>query len=449
MILTRKQREFYRTHPIEFCMRHLNMVPDQNQRPILRAIAEGKDVSIRAGRGVGKTSLLAAAILWKLYCFSYSKIPCTAPSRHQLRDNLWGEIAKWLRRSNIQKDFLWNNERVSIKNHSAEWWAKAQTAKDAEGLLGFHAKHLLVVCDEASGIPEEIFEAIDGCLSTPGSQIIMAGNPTKTSGRFYDSHHSLRDLYTCFKIDCYSSSLVDRRFILTQQRKWGVDSDVYRCHVLGEFPRGDPDTFIPLEKVEAAVNREGVEPEGIVCLGVDVARFGSDKTVMCFRQGNMVYPLIAWGRVDTQESLGRIIREVKNFRNEHNYNGLIKIFVDDVGVGAGIADPLKHLDTSECPWMENIQVHRVNFGSKGDSDYANLGTKAWATVRDKLSTMSIPDDEDLIGQLATRKHRMLPTGKIILESKEEIRKKQRASPDRADALALTFCGFITPTLTIY
>jgi len=450
VVLNRQQRLFYQKHPIEFCIRHLNMTPDQNQKPILRALARGEDVSIRSGRGVGKTGLLAAAIIWKLYCFSYSKIPCTAPSRHQLRDNLWGEIHKWLRRSNIGKDFDWNNERVSIKGHSEEWWAKAQTAKDPEGMLGYHSRDLMFTVDEASGIEEPIFDAIDGTLSTPGSHILMAGNPTKTSGRFYDSHHNLRNLYTCFKISGYDSSLVDKRLILTQLRKWGKESDMFRCHILGEFPSGDPDTFIPLEKVEGAVNRDDVELDEEVHLGIDVARKGSNLTVMCFRCGMQVYDLYSWGRVDTQVSLGKIKKYIRDFRREHDFPGKIKCYIDDVGVGAAIVDPLLHLDTSDCPWMSNIEVTGVNFGGAGDDYYANVGTRAWARVRDLLDEMSIPNDDDLIGQLSTRKQKIQPTGRTILESKDEMKKRHEVSPDKADALALSFCDFEdTPEITIW
>lgn len=453
MILSPKQRFFYRKHPIEFCKRHLNMEPDQNQKPILRALANGKDVSVRSGRGVGKTGgVLAAAILHRLYCYDYCKVPCTAPSRHLLKDNLWGELHKWIRLSNLSKDFEWNTERVSIKGKSGEWWARAITAKEGEGMLGLHSPNLLQVIDEASAVEEAIYDAVDGNLSTPGSQVIMAGNPTRATGRFYDSHHKLRDMYECFKISCYDSSLVDKKYIIKQLKKWGPDSDVFRCHVLGEFPSGDPDTFIPLEKIEGAVNRDDVDMEGDVCVGIDCARYGSNLSVMSFRRSMYVWPLKVWGRVDTQVSVGYVKKHIKDFRKQYEYYGKIKLFIDDVGLGAGVVDPLMHLDTSDCPWMENIEVHRVNAGEKGNEDYANKGTVMWGFVRDYLDDMCIPNDEDLIGQLASRKHKIQPTGRTILESKDDMKRRSNdeVSPDRADALALSFGEFCAePKLVIY
>ena len=450
MILPVEARRWYQKHPIEFCIRHLGAWPDQNQRPILRALANDEDVSIRSGRGVGKTSLLSLATLHYLYCYPYSKVLCIAPTRHQLRDNLWAEIAKWMRHSNISDDFEWTAERLSIKGKESEWFAKAQTAKDPESILGTHSTHLLLVCDEGSGISEDIFDAIDGTLSTKGSRLLMAGNPTKSSGRFYDSHHKLRSLYRTFHISCLDSSRVDKKLIITQKQKWGEDSDMYRCHILGEFPSGDPDTFIRLADVEDAILRDDVSIDGDMCIGVDCARFGSALTSMAFRKGMKVSGIVSWGQCDTQISVGKIKAEVRELRRREEYYGHIKMMIDDVGLGAGIVDPLMHLNTSECPWMENVEIVRVNFGGTGDDDYANIGTKAWGEIRSNLKYMSIPNDDDLIGQLASRKSRMQPTGRTILEAKDEMRRRGLVSPDKADALSLSFCDFcIIPAITIY
>lgn len=450
MILPPEARKFYSNNIIEFCIRHLGMWPDQNQRPVLRSMQNGNHVSVRSGRGIGKTSLVAAIVIWYLYTKSYSKILCVAPTRHQLRDNLWAEIAKWIRHSNIADDFEWTAERLCIKGKGAEWFAKAQTASEPENILGSHSSDMLVVIDEASGVPEEIFDAIDGTLSTIGSQLLMTGNPTKASGRFYDSHHKLRQLYDTFHVSCLDSSRVDKRLIITQKQKWGTDSDMYRCHILGEFPSGDPDTFIRLVDAENAIMREDVDLEGEYHIGMDVARFGNAQTSVAIRKGMKILPLTSWQHCDTQVSVGRLKAIIRELRRDEEYYGNIKLYVDETGLGAGVTDPLMHLDLTECPWMSNVELIRVNFGGKGDDDYANVGTKAWAQIRDNLNFLSLPNDDDLIGQLTTRKAKIQPTGRTVLETKDEMKRRGLMSPDKADAVSLSFCGFcMEPTLTIF
>jgi len=440
--------EFYRKHPIEFCINLLNFYPDQNQRPILRAIAEGKNVSVRSGHTCGKTSLISVLILWYLYTHPFARIPCTSQTAPQLSAVLWTEIHKWIRKSKIAKDFVWTATKVSIKGYENEWFAVARTAREPEGLAGFHEINNLLFCvDESSGVMENIFEVIDGSLSTPNAQIIMTGNPLRTSGRFYDSHHDLRNLYACFSMSSLESPYVPAKYIREMRQKFGEDSDIYRVRVLGEFPRMDPNVFIPLEKVEDAVRRE-VKPEGDLFIGVDVARFGMDSSAICARRGLHVYPIQTWGYLDTQVSAGKVSAFVRDVRKKTGDSGNININCDDVGVGGGVVDALMHMDPKEFPWLNNCTITGVNFGGAGDEYYANLGTMSWGKIKECIDGMQLPDDEELIGQLTTRRLKMQPTGKNILESKDDMKRRKISSPDRADALALSFSA-INKTLHVF
>ena len=395
------------------------------------------------------SALVAASIIWYLYTHPFARVPCTSQNSKQLSTVLWTEIHKWLRLSKLSADFAWTATKVAIKGYESEWFAVARTAREPEGLAGFHeASSLLYAVDESSGVPDEIFEVIDGSMSTRGAQIIMTGNPLRTSGRFFDSHHKLRDIFTCFNISSFESPYCTPKYILDMQKKWGIDSDIYRTRVLGEFPKLDPNVFIALEKVIAATERE-VKAEGDLEIGVDVARYGSDLSSICGRRKFHVYPIETWAYTDTQISAGNVSAYVYRYRKKTGDPGKIIIRVDDVGLGGGCVDALVHLDTKEAPWMNNCEIVGVNFGGKGDDFFANLGTQAWGKIKENLDFLQLPNDDDLIGQLTTRRIKTQPTGRSILESKEEMKRRGIDSPDRADALALSFAADDLVTIHIF
>lgn len=174
---------YYADHPIEFVEDIIGAVPDKEQAKILQSVATKRMTSVRSGHGVGKSAVEAWVIIWFICTRPFPKIPCTAPTQHQLFDILWAEIAKWLRHSKyLRNEFVWTKEKVYMKGHPEEWFAVARTATKPDALQGFHADNTMFIIDEASGVDDKIFEPILGALSTDGAKLLMCGNPTQLEG---------------------------------------------------------------------------------------------------------------------------------------------------------------------------------------------------------------------------------------------------------------------------
>lgn len=264
---------------------------------------------------------------------------------------------------------------------------------------------------------------------------------------FYDTHHRDRSDYKTHKVSSYDSSRASKDNIERLIRKYGQDSDVVRVRVFGEFPKSEPDTFIHLEKVEAATMREVyLDDEGIreipesasLEIGVDVARFGDDETVIVPRVGNYVPVIKTFSKQDTMPTAGQAIKLAKELMLQYGQSSCV-IKVDDDGVGGGVTDRLREVVSEEGLHITVIDCH--NGGRANEAEhYDNWGSEAWATIRDLLhdGEIQIPNDDDLVGQLSTRKYKVTSKGKIRLESKDEMKQRGLRSPDRADALVLAF-----------
>ncbi|BFH66240.1 hypothetical protein J27TS7_10860 [Paenibacillus dendritiformis] len=439
--------DLYWDDPVAFAEDMLEFDPDDWQRAAMADVAIHPRVSIRSGQGVGKTAFEAALIIWFLCCRPNPKVVCTAPTRQQLHDVLWAEVAKWLERSMVKNLLKWTKTKVYMVGHEQRWFATARTATKPENMQGFHEDYMLFIVDEASGVKDDIMEAILGTLSGDENKLVMCGNPTRTSGTFYDSHHKDRGDYRAHKVSSRDSRRTNKKNIEMLERKYGRDSDVVRVRVDGEFPRAEPDTFIALELAEAAAMREvyfredgaldipDAEPLEI---GVDVARFGDDETVIVPRVGLLVPLIKTYTKKDTMETAGWVINLAKELMLKYG-RPRCTVKIDDDGVGGGVTDRVREVVREEGLYIDVIDCH--NGGKADDPDhYDNWGTEAWANVRDLLQAgdIQIPNDEDLIGQLSTRKYTVTSKGRIILESKKEMKKRGLRSPDRADALVLAF-----------
>jgi hypothetical protein len=199
-----------------------------------------------------------------LCCFSFPRVVCTAPTRQQLNDVLWAEISKWQSKSPILKKILkWTKTKVYMRNYEERWFATARTAVKPENMQGFHEDNMLFIVDEASGVADLIMEeAIIGTLSGVNNKLLMCGNPTKTSGVFFDSHNKDRADYKTHKVSCLDSPRTSKENIAMLTRKYGEDSDVFRVRVAGEFPRGESEAFISLEAAEFAAKEVSIEAVG-------------------------------------------------------------------------------------------------------------------------------------------------------------------------------------------
>ncbi|OKP78743.1 terminase B [Paenibacillus helianthi] len=431
----------------------LDFDADEWQLAVMYDVAHSRFVTVRSGQGVGKTALEAALVIWFLCCRPNSRVVCTAPTRQQLHDVLWSEVAKWLERSKVKNLLKWNKNKIYMIGQEKRWFAIARTATKPENMQGFHEDHMLFIVDEASGVKDDIMEAIFGTLTGDDNKMLMCGNPTRTSGFFYDSHHKDRGTYKAHRVSSRDSKRTNKKNIEMLENKYGKDSDVVRVRADGEFPRSEPDTFIPLELAETAAAREiyvqildedtGTWESNIpdiaeLEIGVDVARFGDDETTIVPRIGAMFPYIRHYSKNDTMVTAGWVLITDKECMEQFG-RPRCTVKIDDDGVGGGVTDRVREVVREEGLNITVVDCH--NGGKALDTEhYENWGTEAWANVCDILQSgdIQIPNDEDLIGQLSTRKYSVTSKGKIILESKKEMKKRGLRSPDRTDALILAF-----------
>jgi hypothetical protein len=402
-----------------------------------RAFYEGRRrFSVRAGHGVGKSTVEAWLILWFVLFFRNLKVPVTANSQDQLRDVVWAEISRWHREL---PEFLKNlveitAERICAKGDPEAAFAVARTARPEkpEALQGFHAETLAFFIEEASGIEDIIFDTAGGALSSEGSWVFMFANPTRTSGYFFRSHHEMSAEWRTYHVPCSHSSRVDPSYAKTMAREYGEASNNYRIRVLGEFPLTEDDSVISMGVIRAAVNREVGWSNAAITWGLDVARFGDDSTSLAKRQGPLLLePTIEWKKVDLMQTCGRVINEYRNTPLDLRPSS---INIDVIGLGAGVVDRLRE---------QGLPARGINVGespSTDDGRYMRLRDELWFKGREWFQTLAvcIPEDKELIAELVGPKYKIESSGKIKVESKDDMKKRGVKSPNRADAFLLTF-----------
>lgn len=443
---------YYANHPVEYVRDIIRANPDPVQGEILNSLVTNQMTSVRSGHGIGKSAVEAWAVLWFLTTRPYPKIPCTAPTQHQLFDILWAEVSKWMRNNPaIENDLVWTKEKLYMKGHSEEWFAVARTASKPDALQGFHAENILYIIDEASGVDDKIFEPVLGSMSTEGARLLMCGNPTQLRGFFYDSHNKNRSAYKTFHVDGRNSSRVDKDYVNMIINMYGEDSDVFRVRVAGDFPLSEDDVFIPLPLCEKSVQTEWVPNPNpyILSIGCDVARFGDDKTVITYRVDEKV---VIWKKrhgQDTMKTADDLIECAMMLEEKYHPSETISIKVDDSGVGGGVTDRLKQVKRLFPGRFDFIDIFPVHFGQKiRHKFYDDSTTYMMSVVKGLLQPydeegnrkpveLILPNDDELIAELSCRKYSMTNNGKLRVESKEVMKKRGLHSPDTADSVLLS------------
>ena len=422
--------------PVLFVRSIIGVEPEEWQKKALYAVRDNDRVAIRSGHGIGKTAFLSWLILWWLSTRTPARIACTANTASQLSDILWAEVAKWHRRlpEYFQKNIEVKSDKVQVIG--ADSFAVARTARreTPEALQGFHSDNMLFLIDEASGVDDLIFEVGEGAMSTEGAKTVMTGNPTRSSGYFYEAFNKMRERFFTLKVASSDSTQVSETFIEDMKMKYGEESNIFRVRVLGEFPEADDDTIIPLHIIQSAVNREQVAADTTpVVWGLDVARYGSDRTALCKRKGNVVTePIRHWRNKDLMEICGIILSEYETTPYPERPQ---EILIDSIGLGAGVVDrlielelPARGINVAESPSMGD------KYGRLRDELWFNA--KEWFEHRD----CSIPDQEELISDLSAPRFKFLSNGKLKAEGKDEMKKRGLSSPDLADSFCLTFAS---------
>lgn len=422
--------------PVLFVEGVLGAKPEEWQKKALYAVRDNDRVAIRSGHGIGKTAFLSWLILWWVLTRSPSRIACTANTSSQLSDILWAEVAKWHRRMPDGLKELIEVTSAKVELTGQDSFAVARTARreTPEALQGFHSPNMLFLVDEASGVDNIIFEVGEGAMSTEGAKTVMTGNPTRTSGYFYEAFNKMKDSFFTMKVSSQDSTQVGPKFIEDMKVKYGEDSNIYRVRVLGEWPEADDDVVIPLHLLQSAAERDQVPAETTpVVWGLDVARFGTDKSALCKRKGNVVTePIKSWRNKDLMEMCGIILNE---YETTTWSDRPVEILIDSIGLGAGVVDRLTELDLP----VRGINV--AESASMGER-YGRLRDELWFLGKEwfEARDCTIPEQEELIDDLSKPRFSFLSNGKLKVEGKDEMKRRGLNSPDLADAFCLTFAS---------
>ena len=429
---------FWRQDPIAFVKQCFKAKPTSQQEEGLLAVRDHKRVTIRSGHGTGKDALASWLIWWFFITRPHPRVLCTAPTFRQLKDVLWGEVAKWGRRAPFFDEFAIRKDIIYLKKHPNTWWCRAVSInvkgspdEQAEALQGYHDEHLLIIGDEASGIPDPVFKPVEGMLTKEDNKILLIGNPTRARGYFYDTHSdpALASLWKRLHWDSSKSPNVSPEWLRMYKLKYGEDHPIYQVRVAGNFPLGGDETLIPLGWVEQCVDC-GLKPtEGDpVVFGVDVARFGIDMTALTIVHGPKVYAPKTIGRMDTI-AVGEWVMD-----HASKWNPQAILFDVSGGLGAGPADYCRRYLADKI-----IDVNVAWAAPHGDR-FRILRDELWwrARIACERIQWNLPYDQELIDELATPTYKQNDrTGKIEVESKRQLKARGFGSPDKADSLILT------------
>lgn len=396
-----------------------------------------------SGRGVGKSALTSWLNLWMLSTKIGSTCIVTANTESQLKSRTWAELGKWHtlslnshwfdRTALSLRPAQWFDEALKnqLKVDTGYYYAQAQlwSEENPDSFAGVHNLNgVMVIFDEASGIPKPIWTVSEGFFTEPilHRYWFCFSNPRRNTGEFYECFHKSRNYWYRRNLDSRKVEGTDVAKLNQIIEKHGTDSDEARIEVMGEFPRQGDRQFISREFVESAQMREVEKDEwAAMIMGVDIARFGDDMTVIQFRQGRdaRTYPAIKLKGLDNMQ----VANECSYWIDKMNPDAVCI----DAGNGTGVIDRLREM---------GYLVHEIWFGAKPEEEqYADTRTELWARMRDWLQGASISNDPDLRDDLVSPQYDFeTKSEKIKLESKEKLRKRGLSSPDCGDALAVTF-----------
>lgn len=394
-----------------------------------------KRISIESGHGTGKSAVLAMLILWHLLCHLNSQVPCTAPTSDQLYDVLWKEISIWLHRMpvGIQKMYAWETKYVRIKEAPEKWFARAKTArKEApEALAGMHGEHVMFVIDEASGVPEEIYKVAEGALTSPDILVIMVSNHTRVVGYFHESHNSDKEAWQCLSFDSRESPIVDEEFVERIINQHGEDSDEFRIRVAGKAPREeamDDKGWVPLFSMDDIHETTDEHFTGHCRMGVDAAGEGKDKAAWAVRDKFKARIVATEKKSTTMSMAEKTITLGEEFGVDNS-----DTWADNFGEGANLG--------MEIMKSTRKAINGINVGDEADDPevFENKRAESYWRMRDwARQGGEFFVDEELKKELLSLRYKRNLKGKIQIMGKVEMKKAGLKSPNKADAIMLTF-----------
>ena len=439
--------EKYGTDPVLFVEDVLGVKPDEWQAQVLKWVGDGeRRISVRSGHGTGKSSVASWLMIWHLLTRYPQKAVVTAPTITQLQDALASEVKRWINElpDALRSQIEVLTEQIRLKGAPSESFISFRVSRQEspEALSGVHSDWVILVVDEASGVPEQIFEAASGSVSSHNAVTILLGNPVKNTGFFHATHTRLAAYWKTLHISCLNSPRVSQDYIDDMKMRYGEGTNPYRIRVTGDFPLDDEDTIISRELVESAVGRDVEGIGGSVVMGVDIARRGNDASAICVRQGNKI---IGGGvkirkGFDLMQVVGWIRSEMDAVKSS-GYD-VSECCIDSIGLGAGVCDRLTE---------EGVDIRGINVSESASigTEYFNLRSELWWRCRDWFyrRDVVIPHDDRLIEELVCVRRDFNSGDKLKVEAKDRTRQRlgMNASPDAADSLILTFASYASMT----
>lgn len=431
----------WREDPVRFVVDCFGVQPDAWQAKVLKEFPKSQRTALLACKGPGKSTVLSWLSWNFLATRPHPKIAATSITGPNLQDCLWAEMSKWAERSEFLKAaFVITDKRIFNKENPKTWWMSARTwvkgsdsSQQANTLAGLHAEHLLFVLDEVGGIPDSVMATAEaGLASGIETKILMAGNPTHTEGPLYRAATSERHLWNLTEItadpdDPNRTPRVSKAWAREQIDKYGKDNPWVLVNVFGRFPPASINSLLGPSEVSEAMKRHYTPDQFELSqkrLGVDVSRFGDDRTVIFPRQGLASFKPVEMRNARTNEIAARIMMAKSKWRSELE-------FIDDTGGwGAGVIDSL--IQAGQSPLG-------INFSGKAeDARYLNKRAEMWFRMQDWVKRGgALPNIPSLVSELTTTTY-TFHNGKFTIEPKEQIKARLGFSPDLADALALTF-----------
>lgn len=451
--------------PILFYDNVLGCTHWSKQDEITRSVFKNQKTTVRSCHGIGKSFIAARVGMAFLYAFKDSIVVTTAPTFRQVQNVIWRE---W-RGAYAKAKIPLGKAPLKVSHDISEnWYALGFSAKKADNFQGLHSAsgHMLVIVDEAAGADPETMIAIDALLTSQHVHVLYIGNPTSPVGEFYDSHKSpyfikykisvfdtpnfkynkirtLADLKQFKTVEELTSlhlpypQLVTPMWAWDKVQKWGETNPLFLSRVLAEFPEEGSDILIPLHLVDKALNKEFDEEEWVRrpvanVIGIDVARFGEDNTVLTAMDNYKVVDVDWYNGKDTMGTVGAAQALMKKMGWTKQYTTFV---VDDTGVGGGVSDRLSEL---------GFNVIRVNFGEKSSDQemYANLKAEIFWHIRQLFldEKIQLIEKGNSIAEIPTIRYNYRSSGQLEIISKAQMKKDGLKSPDFADSLALACWG---------
>jgi hypothetical protein len=459
-VIRRFQRE-----PDWFCEQILGDSLWSKQREILRSLADNEKIAVASCHGIGKTWLASRAVLWFLHSFSPAIVATTAPTAHQVRNLLWREIRT--AHAKLPEDLQAASKCLTTElqffkpdgSIYPDHLAWGRSTDEAAQFQGLHGPYLMAVVDEAAGVSDEIYEALDTWASGGVYRELLIGNPTHSEGKFYRAFTNPALEYVRIQVPVTSTPMWTQEDVPARVRKllvqpdrveqwkadWGEGSPAFQSRVYAQFPEaGASEVIVPLAWCERAKAREYTPEAGAVLqVGVDVARFGDDHTCTASRAG-MALVEVNTAPGDTTGPQVAAMAADAAIKLRDTYGGEVLVVFDETGVGGGA------LDIARTRGDRGITYVGFNFGGAAqDSERrANAGAEAYWNLRDFMQPDNDAADmaiicegagvDRFVAQVSARKYEYDSKGRVKLEAKDTMKKRGLPSPDEADAVAMAF-----------